>query len=205
VNDFLIRPLDRNELVARVRSQLRRKRYADKLRDNVQASIELAVVDSLTGLNNRRYFETHFSTLVEHASNHGRPLSVMILDIDHFKSVNDTYGHDSGDKVLKVFAERVRRVIRNADFLCRLGGEEFVVIMPDTPLNVAERIAERVRATIEKDRFPIVEEGRTIVVTVSIGIAERGSDSEPDGIFRRADRALYRSKSGGRNRVSAAA
>jgi two-component system, cell cycle response regulator len=205
VNDFLVRPLDRNELVARVRSQLRRKRYADKLRDNVQASIELAVVDSLTGLNNRRYFETHFSTLIEHASNHSRPLSVMILDIDHFKSVNDTYGHDSGDKVLKVFAERVRRVLRNADFLCRLGGEEFVVIMPDTPLNVAERIAERVRATIEKGRFPIVEEGRTIVVTVSIGIAERGSDSEPDGIFRRADRALYRSKSGGRNRVSAAA
>jgi two-component system, cell cycle response regulator len=203
VNDFLVRPIDRNELVARVRTQLRRKRYADKLRDNVQASIELAVVDPLTGLNNRRYFETHFATLVEHASNRGRPLSVMILDIDHFKSVNDTHGHDSGDKVLKCFAERIRRVIRHADLLCRLGGEEFVVIMPDTPLDIAQKIAERVRAAVEKDRFPTVEEGHTIVVTVSIGLAERGGDCGPEGIFRRADRALYRSKSSGRNRVSA--
>jgi two-component system cell cycle response regulator len=138
VNDFLVRPIDRNELVARVRSQLRRKRYADKLRDNLQASIDLAVVDSLTGLNNRRYFETHFATLVETAADRGRPLSVMILDIDLFKAVNDTYGHDSGDKVLKAFAERVRRVVRNADVLCRLGGEEFVVVMPDTTIEVAK-------------------------------------------------------------------
>ncbi|MGP0060436.1 MAG: PleD family two-component system response regulator [Beijerinckiaceae bacterium] len=205
VNDFLVRPIDRNELVARVRSQLRRKRYADKLRDNLQASIDLAVVDSLTGLNNRRYFETHFATLVETAADRGRPLSVMILDIDLFKAVNDTYGHDSGDKVLKAFAARVRRVIRNADVLCRLGGEEFVVVMPDTTIEVAKKIAERVRVAVEKDRFPTVEEGRTIVVTVSIGLAERGHDAAPDGLFRRADRALYRAKANGRNRVSAEA
>jgi two-component system, cell cycle response regulator len=203
VNDFLMRPIDRNELVARVRSQLRRKRYADKLRDNLQASIELAVVDALTGLNNRRYFETHFAALVEQAADRGRALSMMILDIDHFKSVNDTHGHDAGDKVLKGFAERVRRVIRNADVLCRLGGEEFVVVMPDTPIDVAGKVAERVRAAVERDRFPVAEEGRAIVVTVSIGLAERGDDTGPDGLFRRADRALYRSKSEGRNRVSA--
>jgi two-component system, cell cycle response regulator len=203
VNDFLMRPIDRNELVARVRSQLRRKRYADKLRDNLQASIELAVVDSLTGLNNRRYFETHFAALVEQAADRGRPLSMMILDIDHFKGVNDTYGHDAGDKVLKGFAERVRRVIRNADVLCRLGGEEFVVVMPDTPIDIAGKVAERVRAAVERDRFAVAEEGRAIVVTVSIGLAERCDDSGPDGLFRRADRALYRSKSEGRNRVSA--
>jgi two-component system cell cycle response regulator len=205
VNDFLVRPLDRNELVARVRTQLRRKRYVDKLRDNLQASIDLAVVDSLTGLNNRRYFETHFAALVESAADRGRPLSMMILDIDHFKCVNDTYGHDSGDKVLKAFAERVRRVVRNADVLCRLGGEEFVVVMPDTTLMIAEKIAERVRVAVEKDRFPTADEGREIVVTVSIGIAERGEDVAPEGLFRRADRALYRSKASGRNRVSAEA
>jgi two-component system, cell cycle response regulator len=203
VNDFLLRPIDRNELVARVRTQLRRKRYVDKLRDNLQASIELAVVDPLTGLNNRRYFETHFATLVDQSADRGRPLSMMILDIDHFKGVNDTYGHDAGDKVLKGFAERVRRVIRNADLLCRLGGEEFVVVMPDTPLDVGEKVAERVRAAIERDRFPIGEDGRSIVATVSIGLAERGDDAGPNGLFRRADRALYRSKSEGRNRVSA--
>lgn len=203
VNDFLTRPIDRNELIARVRTQMRRKRYVDKLRDNVQASIELAVVDSLTGLNNRRYFETHFSTLIEQAADRGRPLSMMILDIDHFKSVNDTYGHDAGDKVLKNFAERVRKVIRNADLLCRLGGEEFVVVMPGTGIEIAERVAERVRVAIERDRFQIADDGRSIPVTVSIGIADRGADVAPEVLFRRADRALYKSKTGGRNRVSA--
>ncbi|MGB7092704.1 MAG: PleD family two-component system response regulator, partial [Methylovirgula sp.] len=97
VNDFLNRPIDRNELIARIRTQLRRKRYADRLRDNVQASIELAVVDALTGLNNRRYFETHLAALVGQAADRGRPLSLMIIDIDYFKGVNDTYGHEAGD------------------------------------------------------------------------------------------------------------
>jgi two-component system, cell cycle response regulator len=203
VNDFLTRPIDANELVARIRTQLRRKRYADKLRDNVQASIELAVVDALTGLNNRRYFETHLAALVAQAADRGRPLSLMILDIDHFKGVNDTYGHEAGDKVLRGFAERVRKVIRIPDLVCRLGGEEFVIVMPDTHLDLATKIAERVRAEIERDQFVVTDDGARIAITVSIGIAERGHDGEPDGLFRRADRALYRSKTCGRNRVSA--
>ncbi len=204
-NDFLTRPIDANELTARIRTQLRRKRYADKLRDNVQASIELAVLDPLTGLNNRRYFETHLSALVGQAADRGRPLSLMILDIDHFKEVNDTYGHEAGDKVLKGFAERVRKVIRVPDLVCRLGGEEFVIVMPDTHLDVAAKIAERVRAEVERDRFAVAEDGSRIVIAVSIGLAERGHDAQPAGLFRRADRALYRSKNSGRNRVSAAA
>ncbi len=203
VNDFLMRPIDGNELTARICTQLRRKRYADKLRDNVQASIEMAVVDPLTGLNNRRYFETHLASLVGQAADRGRPLSLMILDIDHFKGVNDTYGHEAGDRVLKGFAERVRKVIRVPDLICRLGGEEFVIVMPDTHLDVAARIAERVRAEIERDRFMLTEDGARIAITVSIGLAERGHDGQPDGLFRRADRALYRSKTSGRNRVSA--
>ncbi|HLH11920.1 MAG TPA: PleD family two-component system response regulator [Methylovirgula sp.] len=205
VNDFLTRPIDANELTARIRTQLRRKRYADKLRDNVQASIELAVVDPLTGLNNRRYFETHLSALVGQAADRGRPLSLMVLDIDHFKEVNDTYGHEAGDRVLRGFAERVRRVIRVPDLVCRLGGEEFVIVMPDTHLDVATKIAERVRAEVERERFVVAEDGSRIAVTVSIGLAERGHDGEPEGLFRRADRALYRAKSSGRNRVSAEA
>jgi two-component system cell cycle response regulator len=205
VNDYLQRPLDKNELIARVRTQLRRKRYADSLRDNLAASIEMAVVDPLTGLNNRRYFETHLSALVEQAANRARPLSLMVLDIDHFKSVNDTFGHDAGDQVLKGFAGRVRKVVRGADLLCRLGGEEFVVVMPDTPLEVAHRIAERVRRTVEQDVFAVGSEGRVIPVTVSIGLAERGHDAWPEGLLRKADMALYRSKHEGRNRVTAAA
>jgi two-component system cell cycle response regulator len=203
VNDFVNRPIDANELTARIRTQLRRKRYADKLRDNVQASIELAVVDALTGLNNRRYFETHLAALVSQAADRGRPLSLMILDIDYFKDVNDTHGHEAGDKVLKGFAERVRKVVRVPDLVCRLGGEEFVIVMPDTSIELAGKIAERVRVEIEKDRFVVGEDGSRITITVSIGLAERGHDGEPEGLFRRADRALYRSKTNGRNRVSA--
>jgi two-component system cell cycle response regulator len=206
VNDYIMRPIDRNELVARVRTQLRRKRYADSLRDNVQAAIELAVVDALTGLNNRRFLETHLANSLDQAAHKGRPLSLMILDIDHFKSVNDTYGHDAGDEVLRVFAQRVKRVLRGADLVCRLGGEEFVVVMPDTPLAIAERVAERVRAAVENERFPIDSKAtRTIPVTTSIGLAERGADANADALLRRADKALYASKSSGRNRVTAAA
>jgi len=203
VNDFLMRPLDSNELVARVRTNLRRKRYGDKLRDTLQASIELAVVDPLTGLNNRRYFETHLSTLVAQAADCGRPLSLMILDIDHFKGINDSHGHEAGDRVLKGFSKRVRKVIRIPDMICRLGGEEFVVVMPDTSIEIAGRIAERVRAEIERERFLVDDARAPIGITVSIGLAERGDDNLPDGLFRRADRALYRSKTSGRNRVSA--
>lgn len=204
VNDYVLRPVDRNELMARVRTQLRRKRYADSQRDNVQAAIELAVVDALTGLNNRRFLETHLAQALDQSAHKGRPLSLMILDIDHFKSVNDTYGHDAGDEVLKVFARRIKRVLRSADLVCRLGGEEFVVVMPDTPLAVAQRVAERVRAVVEGEGFPI-DDARMIPVTTSIGLAERGSDANADALLRRADKALYASKSAGRNRVTAAA
>jgi two-component system cell cycle response regulator len=206
VNDYIVRPIDRNELLARVRTQLRRKRYADSLRDNVQAAMELAVVDALTGLNNRRFLETHLASSLDQAAHKGRPLSLMILDIDHFKSVNDTYGHDAGDEVLKVFSQRIKRVLRGADLVCRLGGEEFVVVMPDTPLNVAARVAERVRAAVEGEKFPIDPAAtRTIPVTASIGLAERGGDANADALLRRADKALYASKTAGRNRVTAAA
>ncbi|WP_363347267.1 PleD family two-component system response regulator [Methylocystis echinoides] len=206
VNDYIVRPIDRNELLARVRTQLRRKRYADSLRENVQAAIELAVVDALTGLNNRRFLETHLAQALDKAAHKGRPLSLMILDIDHFKSVNDTHGHDAGDEVLKVFARRIKRVLRGADLVCRLGGEEFVVVMPDTPLAMAERVAERVRAAVESEPFPIDPKGsRTIAITTSIGLAERGADANADALLRRSDKALYASKTAGRNRVTAVA
>ncbi|MBV9219464.1 MAG: PleD family two-component system response regulator [Methylobacteriaceae bacterium] len=203
VNDYLTRPVDRNELMARVRTQIRRKRYADSLRDSLQASIEMAVVDPLTGLHNRRYLESHFSSLLDQSAGRGRPLSLMILDIDHFKDVNDTFGHEAGDEVLKQFAGRVRGAVRTADLMCRLGGEEFVIVMPDTGIVVAEKIGERVRAAVQAEPFPIEGGRRSIRITVSIGIADRGRDPHPDAIFRRADRALYRSKHDGRNRVSA--
>jgi two-component system cell cycle response regulator len=203
VNDCLTRPVDRNELLARVRTQLRQKRYADSLREKVQQSIELALFDPLTGLNNRRFMENHLTTMLDNARVRRAPLTLMILDIDHFKRVNDTYGHDCGDEVLKSFADRLRGIVRGGDLLCRLGGEEFVIVMPGVNVHAAARIAERARLAIQQEQFVIDPTGRMIPVTVSIGLAERGEDGDASSLYRRADRALYRAKAEGRNRVSA--
>ena len=205
VNDYLVRPIDANEIVARARTQVRRKRYADALRSNVQTAMELAVIDPLTGLNNRRYLETHLLGLMEQAGRHGRPVSVMILDIDLFKKVNDAYGHDAGDEVLKVFAARVKRKVRGADLMCRMGGEEFVVVMPDTRLAVARAVGERVRTAVAASPFPLANGERAIPVTVSIGVSQSMGGESTDAFLRRADQALYLSKNSGRNRVTAAA
>ena len=203
VNDYLIRPVDRNELQARVRTQLKRKRYTDRLREVMAESLQLAVIDPLTGLHNRRYLDSQLTALVDGADRSGKPLSLMILDIDHFKSVNDTYGHQAGDEILKAFASRVRSVVRRADLTCRLGGEEFIIVMPDTDIGAAGRVGERVRETVGSASFPIEDGGRTIPITVSIGIAERNAGRDVETLMKRADRALYRSKALGRNRVCA--
>ena len=203
VNDFIDRPIEKNEIAARARTQIRHKRYVDSLREKVQQSIELALVDPLTGLNNRRFLETHLATMMENARIRRSPLSLMILDIDHFKSVNDTHGHDSGDKVLIAFADRLRGIVRGGDLLCRLGGEEFVIVMPNVNLGAAIRIAERARLAIKDEEFVINAEGKAIPVTVSIGISEAARDGDASQLYRAADRALYRSKSEGRNRVTA--
>ena len=202
VNDWLCRPVDRNELLARVRTQLRQKRYADSLREKVQQSIELALFDPLTGLNNRRFLENHLSTMIENARIRRSPMTLMILDIDYFKKVNDTYGHDCGDEVLKGFADRLRGIIRGGDLLCRLGGEEFIIVMPGVNVTAASRIAERARQAIESEAF-LMPTGQSIAITASIGLAERREDTSPHELYRRADQALYRSKSEGRNRVTA--
>ena len=174
INDYLSRPIDRNELLARVRTQVRKKRYTERLRDNVQMSIEMAITDALTGLYNRRYMESHVGTLVEQAATRGKPLTVLVLDIDYFKSINDTYGHDAGDDVLREFAIRIRKSIRGIDLACRYGGEEFVVVMPETDLAVATMVAERLRRRIASETFPIQQGARGIEVTISIGIAALG-------------------------------
>ena len=121
VNDYLLRPIDRNELLARCRTQIRRKRFTDRLRETVQNTMEMALTDGLTGLHNRRYLEMHLAPLVAQANSRNGDLSLLIVDIDHFKSVNDTFGHDAGDDVLREFARRVVRNIRGVDLACRLG------------------------------------------------------------------------------------
>jgi two-component system cell cycle response regulator len=201
VNDYLARPIDKNELLARVRTQIRKKRYTERLRDNVQLSIEMAITDALTGLYNRRYMETHVGTLVEQAAARGKPLTVLVLDIDYFKAINDTHGHDAGDDVLREFAIRIRKSIRGIDLACRYGGEEFVVVMPETDLAVATMVAERLRRRIASEPFPIQQGARSIEVTISVGIAGLGSGDSAAAVLKRADQALYRAKRDGRNRV----
>jgi two-component system cell cycle response regulator len=129
---------------------------------------------------------------------------VLVLDIDFFKSVNDTYGHDAGDDVLREFAIRVRKSIRGIDLACRLGGEEFVVVMPETDMAVAATVAERLRRRIATEPFPIEQGKRSIDVTISIGLAAlENVDDTSANILKRADQALYRAKRDGRNRVVA--
>ena len=201
-NDYILRSADKNEMIARVRTQVRRRRFTERLRDNVQQSMELAVTDPLTGLYNRRYMESHADALVERAAARGKPLSVLIIDIDHFKAVNDTYGHDAGDDVLREFSDRLRSCIRGIDLACRHGGEEFVVVMPDTDLGVANKVAERIRRRVAAEPFPIERGSRSVEVTISVGLAGRiGPQDKAALIMKRADAALYLAKRDGRNRV----
>ena len=204
VNDYLTRPVDKNELVARVRTQLRKKRYADRLRHNVQLSLEMAITDQLTGLHNRRYMSRHLDSLLDNAKKNARPLAFVIMDIDFFKAVNDSHGHDIGDEVLKEFASRIAANVRGIDLACRYGGEEFVVAMPDTDVAFAYSISERLRQSIETTPFRISRAPHELSLTISIGIAKaEGEGDSADALLHRADQALYRAKRSGRNRVVA--
>ncbi len=202
INDFVRRPVEPNELAARCLTQLRQYRYADFLRESVQATMEMAVKDSLTGLYNRRYMETHLANHVKIAQEKATPLSILILDIDFFKKINDSFGHDGGDDVLKEFAKRLTDNLRRIDLPCRMGGEEFVVIMPETDKELALAVAERIRSVVAEKEF-IIEDGLKLAeVTISIGIGCLTIlDDTPERLLKRADIALYHAKEAGRNRV----
>jgi two-component system, cell cycle response regulator len=204
VNDYLMRPVERHELVARVNTQLRRKRFTDKLKHSLQLSLEMAITDQLTGLFNRRYMSRHLGTLIGDSTATGKPVSFLIMDIDYFKQVNDTYGHDVGDEVLREFANRVSANVRGIDLACRYGGEEFVVVMPDTDMNFAYMVAERLRQAVADAPFHISTEPGQLPVTISIGVTcSEGTNDTAEGLLKRADKALYRAKRDGRNRVVA--
>lgn len=201
-NDYLIRPVDRNELLARTNTQIRRKRLQDRLNDNYQRSLSLALTDELTGLYNRRYLLAHLDELVARVSRDGLDAAVLLVDIDHFKQVNDAYGHAAGDDVLRELAVRAMNTVRSVDLVARLGGEEFVVVMPETGPAIAVAVGERLRLAIANDPFTIRANGERLPITVSIGItsAIAGGDDR-DRLLKRADDALYCAKAEGRNRV----
>ena len=205
VNDYLYKPIDRNELIARARNQIRHHRYQERLRGTYHRSVSMAITDSLTELYNRHYLDSHLAALLERSKADGRPLAVAIIDIDFFKSVNDTHGHGVGDQVLRELAKRLEHSIRASDLAARLGGEEFVIVMSDTNMDTARVITARLCSDIEAEPFAasLVEDG--LKVTASIGVAVAGpADKTPEDLVKRADEALYEAKNNGRNQVIAA-
>jgi len=175
-------------------------RLLSELEEKNRELQELAYYDPLTGLPNRRFFFEHASLIFEEAKRYEKPLSLLIMDIDHFKKINDTYGHDVGDLVLKAFAGVLRGIVRQSDICARFGGEEFVVLLPNTDLEGAKVLAERIRTAVAKN--PVEHGSIVIVFTVSIGISQyRKGMQNIEKLIKEADTALYRAKEGGRNRV----
>jgi two-component system cell cycle response regulator len=200
--DYLLRPLDRNEIVARVRTQVRRKRLQDRLQENYRKSLSLALTDGLTGLYNRRYLGVHLDGLLARLADGATGPSLLLIDIDWFKRVNDTHGHAAGDAVLRELTSRIARYVRTFDLFARYGGEEFVVVLPETDRRVAEGVAERLRMVVAEMPFRVGEAATEVSVTISIGLAVTADARESsDSLLRRADAALYAAKEAGRNRV----
>ncbi len=201
-SDYVMEPFEPEELIIRLRTQLRRKREFERLRSNVRDGLKMAVIDPLTGLYNRRYATQHMQKIVERADNIQKEFAVMMMDLDRFKRINDTEGHDAGDMVLKEFSHRIQENVRGVDLVARMGGEEFLVVMPDAGSMVAKHVSERLRRAIESKPF-ITKSGTELHITVSIGVAIGQPDgSDPADLIKCADMALYQSKSSGRNLVS---
>lgn len=200
-HDYILRPIDTNELLARVRTQIRRKRFQERLRASYEVSLSMALTDPLTGLYNRRYFEVHFQKLLQKNMTSRKPMSVLMMDIDHFKAVNDTYGHGVGDEILKEFALRVQDKLRGFDLVARMGGEEFAAILPDVSEETAYIVAERLRRSISNHPFKCAVPEGQISVTVSIGgtIIQPGTQQALDVVLKQADDALYAAKGNGRD------
>jgi len=206
-NDQVDSTINPPELALRLRTLLRRKREEDQLRASVHDGLRLAMIDPLTGLHNRRYAVAQLGAIAERAMVNGTDYAVMVADLDRFKAVNDQWGHAAGDAVLIEVAARLSGNLRASDLIARIGGEEFLIALPDTPLVEARLVAERLCRAVEE--LPVVlSNGARVTVTISIGLAistEVVPDLSPDRVTQlvdRADRALLASKSSGRNMVT---
>ena len=199
--DYVTKPFDAGELIARVRVQLKIRLLQDELKRSNEKLQELSNTDPLTMLYNRRYMMSALERELHRAQRKGAPLSLIIMDIDHFKRINDTFGHQQGDVVLMRVAELARQSLRSYDVAARYGGEEFVLILPETSHEEALHVADRLRLAIQQEAFaaPI----NTTRITISMGVASFPCPglTTIDDLIRAADEALYRAKQSGRNRV----
>lgn len=201
-NDYVPAGCDPRLVALRLRNQLARKFYDDALRNSVRQGLRLAAMDPLTGLHNRRYALHHLGRIAEASAETGRPFALLMIDVDRFKTINDVHGHAAGDAVLRGIAGVFTANLRGVDMLARIGGEEFLVAMPETGEMAARAVAERLRARLAAERHDIGG-GNAVTATVSIGVAVSGGETvDVQGLLDRADRALYAAKADGRNQVS---
>ncbi len=200
-SDYVTKPFDAEELVARVKVHLKIKTLQDDLKRTNELLLELSNTDHLTGLFNRRYLMESLGKEIQRSQRKGGNISLIILDIDHFKQVNDRYGHLQGDVVLQKVAVQLQKELRNYDIAARYGGEEFVAVLPDATLEEAVFVANRVRSAVQATRFS--GELSELSLTVSLGVAmyDKKHGETEDSFIKQADDALYRAKANGRNRV----
>lgn len=200
-HDYILRPVDGNELLARVRTQVRRKRFQERLRATYEISLSMALTDTLTGLYNRRYLDVHVEKLLQKNETSRKNLGILMLDIDNFKMVNDTHGHAVGDQILKEFAARLQDKLRGFDMVARMGGEEFVALLPDVSRKMAHIVSERLRAAIDDEPFTCDVPDGKLHITTSIGgtVVEKGTKADAVVAMKEADDSLYKAKDSGRN------
>lgn len=201
--DHMTKPLSGALLCAKVRAMGDRSRMQRELKNKLRFALENAAHDPLTGLYNRRYFERRLKEEIAHARRHKRPFALILVDLDHFKLVNDTYGHEDGDRVLKHVAEVLGTSLREDDVACRYGGEEFLLLLRATPGTAARVVANRLRASLAQKPLALgeKEEKRHITFSAGVAAADDRNNYNADDIIGRADAALYRAKRAGRNRV----
>ncbi len=201
IHDYFLYPVEQNELLARLKTQLRRKRYQDNLRMQLEESVNLSTKDGLTNLFNRRYFDIHIKQMIKKTEGNNGFLSLLIVDIDDFKQVNDTYGHQAGDEVLKSLAQILKSIFRITDLIARYGGEEFCVLLSDSGIEESLKVAERCRTVVASNDFVLPSPMLPLKKTISIGVAEYKPNEPIDEFVKRADMALYAAKSSGKNKV----
>lgn len=189
-DDYVTKPAQIEELMARIRAGLRIVALQKQL-------LELSQTDPLTSLRNRRAFDERLGETFEHARRYERPLSLAVIDVDHFKAINDTFGHDAGDAVLRAVGKIIGTGTRQTDFAARVGGEEFAILLPETPLFEALQFGEKLRSAIAAE--PVG--GHAVRISIGIASYPHSHVASPAELFRAADQALYRAKANGRNRV----
>ena len=200
-NDYFITPIDSNELLARIKTQLRRKIYIDDLRNDIEQNFNLSIKDSLANIFNRRYFDNHIKLIIARCKKLDKNLFLIMIDIDGFKLINDNYGHQAGDEVIILVADILKNNLRVTDLLARYGGDEFIIAIPEIKLEYAMGLIERIRVAIQNLEFTSKYTNKSIKLTLSIGIVEYINQTIEE-LINQADKALYQSKIAGRNKIS---